>query len=266
MRALLVIVCLLCGWAGFIKNGYSHAMHPDSMDRHAEFTFTPSRLILIYQVVCGLNPTESYTRRLDPDNDGTITDEERLSFVKAIAETYTKQQIIQIGGQNIPMQYHSGDAYATVGHNGMHVIKVDIAYTIAYPADMPKNATHTFSYEDNNFKAVPGWKQMQVTARDGVVYDGYVPYQEYKPFDYEIINTKGFSPSTEKLSGQVNVPHSETEMQAVSAMVSLPDRTIPQEVMRPDEKIVMMLVYGIAVIFVLIAIVIGYRVVRMNQG
>jgi len=265
MRVLFIVLCLICRCVGISNVAHAHAMHPDSMDRHAEITFTPGKLILIYQAICGLNPTENYSRRLDPDNDGTITDEERFAFVKTIAETYAKNQVLKLEEKDLALQFHSGDAYASGGHNGMNVVKVDIAYTAAYPADMPRSVTQSFLYEDNNFKSVPGWKQMQVTTRDGVVYDGYVPYQEYQPFDYEIINTKGFTPSTEKISGNVNIPPIKNAVHLEITTVTLPEKTVPLEVMRQDDMIMLMLVYGLAAFFVLMVVVIGYRAVRMNH-
>lgn len=262
MRSLLLVICVIGGCVGMMKESHAHAMHPDSMDRHAGITFTPGKLILIYQAICGLNPTESYSRKLDPDNDGTITDEERTVFIKIIAETYAKNQVMKLGEQDVSLQFHSGDAYASVGHNGMNVIKVDIAYTAAYPTTMPRSATQSFLYEDNNFKSVPGWKQMQVSACDGVVYDGYVPYQEFKPFDYEIINTKGFTPSTEKVTGTVNIP---PVADTVTTAILLPDKTERKEVMLRDNWIMLNVVYGLAVVLVIIVLLIGYRAVMMNR-
>lgn len=259
-----ISICLWIFLIGFcsIHKSYSHALHPDSMDRHAGITFAPSKMIVIYQAIGGINPTEQYTRRLDPDNDGTITDEERHSFVKNMAAEYAKNQKIHIGEYDLDLQFHSGDAYASVGHNGMNVIKVDIAYTAGYPEVLIRNVTQSFTYEDNNFNTVPGWKQLNVSTRDGVVYSGYIPYQEFAPFDYEIIATKGFTPSSEKLSGEVSIPLAEN---SASTEVIMPEKVIPQEVMLFEDLILNYIAYGLAGLLAFIVMMIGYRSVKMRQ-
>lgn len=246
----------------FTLKSYSHALHPDSMDRHAEITFAPSKMIVIYQAIGGINPTEHYTRRLDPDNDGTITDEERNSFIKNIAAEYAKNQKIHIGEYNLDLQFHSGDAYASVGHNGMNVIKVDIAYTAEYPAALTRNVTQSFMYEDNNFNTVPGWKQLNVSTRDGAIYSGFIPYQEFAPFDYEIIATKGFTPSSEKLKGEVSIPPAEN---SDSTEVIMPEKVIPKEVMLFQDLVLNYIAYGLAGLLAMIVIMLGYRSLKMRQ-
>lgn len=262
MKTVLACFIFLLPILGIVQYSFSHALHPESMDRHAEITFASNKLIVIYQAICGINPTEQYTRRLDPDNDGTITDDERNSFVKHKAEEYAKKQAVKIGENDLVLQFHSGDAYASVGHNGMHVIKVDIAYLAEYPAGLIRNVTHSFTYEDHNFNTVPGWKQLNISTRDGAVYSGYIPYQEFAPFDYEIIATKGFTPSSEKLSGDVSIPPAENR---TSTAVIMPEKVIPQEVMLFEDLILHYIAYGLSGLLAFIVIILGYRAVKMKQ-
>ena len=57
-------------------------LHPASIDRHADITLTPTKLVLVYEVVLGINATEKAARMLDPNNDGEITNEDREKFLQ----------------------------------------------------------------------------------------------------------------------------------------------------------------------------------------
>ena len=220
----VVWMCLLV----FGSPAFPHALDPESMDRYAEITLTPSHLVLIYQVFFGVNPTERITRVLDADNDGVITDAERTAVVDRLARVYATKQVLRINDQDLSLEFRMGDAYAALGHNAIQVIKVDLAYVARYPADIPRQVTCPFTYEDQNFIKIPGWKQIQVLTRDSAQFEGHIPYTEYKPFDFEIINTKGFVPSTDAISGNLFLP--------LAQEVTNPDVALPvkQEIPRPE--------------------------------
>ncbi len=224
MRSFCLACSVLALWI-FSLSAYPHALDPESIDRHTELTFTPSNLILIYQVILGIKPTERETRKLDADGDGTISDSERDSYVKKASEKYRKSQILRLGDRELTLQFIQGDAYASFGHNGINVIKIDIGYTSPLPADLPRNTMLSFSYEDRNIMKISGWKQINATARDGVKIEGHIPYREYAPFDYELINEKGFMPATDSIKIAVSLPPvSDT---GGNAPVVLPDQMNP---------------------------------------
>lgn len=195
-------------WLIYASFSYSHALHPESVDRYAEITLTPTQLAILYEVVLGINPTERAVMQLDADNNGDISEDERDAFVKARAEQYARNQKVVLGDKRLNPQFKLGDAYGFVGHNGIDVIKIDIGYLCTIPEDTPKGDPIRFSYTDDNFTKAPGWKQMNVTPLYGVTYDGHVPYADYKPFDYEIIAQSGYYPSTESISIDVTLPAS----------------------------------------------------------
>ena len=120
MRSFCLACSVLALWI-FSLSAYPHALDPESIDRHTELTFTPSNLILIYQVILGIKPTERETRKLDADGDGTISDSERDSYVKKASEKYRKSQILRLGDRELTLQFIQGDAYASFGHNGINV-------------------------------------------------------------------------------------------------------------------------------------------------
>lgn len=205
----------------------SHALHPDSIDRYADITLTPSHLVVVYQAVLGINPTEKASKRLDPDDDNEITEAERDAYLNTIAQEYAHKQLIMLGGQRLDLQFKGGDAYAIQGHNGIFAIKLDFGYVCELPADLPRNATVEFSYEDQALSKVVGWKQVQFHGQNGVAYAGHVPYRDYKPFDYEILNTKGFAPSTDSIHLQVMLP---TAVQEAAPAFALPEKMLALDV------------------------------------
>jgi len=234
---------------------YAHALHPESIDRHAELTLTPSRLVLMYEVVLGINPTERATRRLDANNDGTISDEERTNFVQESARNYAGGQVVRLGDRDLSLQYQVGDIYATIGHNGINVLRLDIAYTCNLPADIPREASMPFLYKDNNFTKFPGWKQMQFFARDDVRFAGFVPYTEYKPFDYEIINQTGFFPSTESIELTVNLP---AKSVAENSPIRLPEKAVFISRNEMEKQLATNLLIGVVIILVVGVLVYGW--------
>ncbi len=215
--AALAVICI-CLLPAKVQ---SHALDPESIDRYAELTLTASRLVVVYEVILGLLPTERATNRLDADNDGEIIDPERTRFIQAIAGEYAEKQSIRLGEKELKLQFKLGDAYSTIGHNGINVIKIDIGYVSPFPADLTRGATIPFDYSDSNFKEISGWKQLKLLTRNDVRYEGHVPYADYKPFDYEIINTMGFYPSTDSLHVKVNVP---VEVQEKEPAINLPEK------------------------------------------
>ncbi|RJP26576.1 MAG: hypothetical protein C4527_14640 [Candidatus Omnitrophota bacterium] len=236
---------------------FSHALHPESIDRCAELILTPSELVVIFQVILGINPTDQATEKLDADNDGKITDAERNRFVEEISGQYAARQRIRIGETELHLQSKLGDVYSTIGHNGINCLRIDIGFACPLPDEIPRDATLAFSYEDLNFKNNPGWKQITLAAQNGVRYEGHVPYQQYAPFDYEIINTKGFYPSTESLQIQVYISQSS---QSEAYPVLLPEKTnIYQEKPTSGGE---MIVMGCVFLFGVVAIAAIYFRIR----
>lgn len=185
---------------------FPHAWHPESIDRYVELTLTPTQLVMVYEAILGLYPTERAAKKLDADQDGKITDAERDAFVRETAEEYAPKQTIRIGEWKLTPRFVTGDTYRTVGHNMMDVIKVDLGYVCPLPAGIPRGITLPFFYEDSQLIKVPGWKQMNFAPRNGVTFSGHIPYQEYKPFDYMIMETKGFIPATNFIELEVSLP------------------------------------------------------------
>ncbi|MBZ0254453.1 hypothetical protein K8I31_00220 [bacterium] len=202
-----------------------HALNPDSIDRYVEATLTPTQIVLVYQLILGLNPTEDASRRLDPNDDGEITDEERDRYLQSEGRRYGGRQYIKVGDEVLMPEYRMGDAYSYIGHNGINVIKVDFGYVCPLPASLPRGATLDFQLKDYDLETVPGWKQMQVISTEGAHFEGHIPYTEYKPFDYEILNTKGFAPATDSINGQVSF---DKPTEASPVDIVLPEKPGPE--------------------------------------
>jgi len=186
----------------------SHALNPESIDRFALLTFTPSHLVVMYSTVLGVKPTERASQDLDPDNDGEITDKERDAFIMKMAQQYAQGQIVRLTDRDLKLEFKTGDAYAGFGHNNINVIKIDIGFLCTLPKDLPRGVPLDFSYEDMNVNKIPGWKQIKVQTMNGVSYEGLVPYTEYQPFDYTILDKTGFAPATDGIDIKVTLPES----------------------------------------------------------
>lgn len=229
-------VCWTLAFSFMTKLIFAHALHPDSIDRFADITLTPTQIAVVYELVLGMNPTEKATRKLDPNDDGVITDTEREAFLAEAGPIYAAQQIVEIAGRRIELQYRMGDAYAALGHNAINVIKIDLGLVAQIPSDIPRNATVDFFYRDLNILKIPGWKQIRFQTQNDVAFAGHIPYREYKPFDYEILNTKGFSPSTDEIRLHVRLPEA-LEPSIVS--LDLPARVAAMDVrigLRVEER------------------------------
>lgn len=185
-----------------------HALNPESIDRYAEITLTPGRLVVIYEILLGIAPTARAASQLDANHDNVISDEERSGFVSKNAEMFGQKQIVQIGDSTLPLRFVQGDVYRTIGHNGINILKIDAGYVCDLPAGIPRETTLAFQYKDTYLENLPGWKQIHFSPRDGVRYSGHIPYGEFKKFDYEIIVTKGFIPASDFIDLEVWLPSS----------------------------------------------------------
>ncbi len=199
---LLLVLSVLV----FPRMGNSHALNPESIDRYAEITLTPDRLVVIYEVILGISPTERMAQILDKNQDKNITEEERNSFIQYIEELHRVKQIVKIGEETLSLQFIQGDTYRTIGHNGINVLKIDLGFTCELPAGIPRNTTLSFQYRDAYLETFAGWKQIAFHAQDGVQFSGHIPYKEFLKFDYEIIAKRGFIPSTDAIQIEVNLP------------------------------------------------------------
>lgn len=222
-RAWMFGLAALMVWAA--PAARPHALDPESIDRYVEITFTPTKLIFIYQIMLGLNPTERAAAKLDPDRDGVITDAERDAYVKEEAASFSARQYVKLGDHLLPLEFQMGDAYSSFGHNAITVIKLDLAYTCALPPDLPRSATVPFEFTDYWMEPILGWKQMQVKTAPGARYEGHIPYRDFEPFDWEILAEKGFFPATDNISGQAWFDES-----GHAAEVVLPERTAPTDI------------------------------------
>ena len=236
----------------------SHALHPESIDRYAEITVTPNRLVLIYQVILGINPTERASKALDPNNDGTITDEERNTYLQQISQEYIEGQKIYLGDVELKTTYQIGDVYSAYGHNGIRVIRIDIGFICDLPSDIPRETHLKFSYEDQTMKQRVGWKQIQLFTRNGVKYEGHIPYTEYKPFDYEILNTKGFSPATDSITGEILLPANENNGEI--APIKLPERSM--EAVKVESSLDTVILVGVSFLLLFFIIAVAFRLRR----
>lgn len=217
--SISLVICFIF-WP---SSTFSHALHPESIDRHAQFILTPSEIILIYEAILGVNPTERAAAAMDPDRDGVITDAERNAFVQRSAEQYGAAQRVRLGEHILQPRLHIGDAYSTFGHHGINVIKIDLGFRFPIPAEVPRGVTLPFEYRDEKLANIPGWKQVNLQAC-GVNYSGHIPYREYEPFDYEIIDAVGFFPSTNSIRGELMIP-TDAVTDALET-VPLPERTV----------------------------------------
>ncbi|MBN2329027.1 MAG: hypothetical protein JXR73_17940 [Candidatus Omnitrophica bacterium] len=200
----------------------SHALDPESVDRHAEITLTGSRLVVIYELLLGINPTNRAVEKLDANQDKTISDEERDAYLKEIAPIYADMQTVQLGEMRLPLRFVQGDVYRTIGHNGINVLKIDLGYMCDLPAGIPREATLAFHYHDANLENRNGWKQIRFNPLNGVRYSGHIPYKDFGKFDYTIMETKGFAPKTDEISLEISLPAS-SEASSSPAVV-LPEK------------------------------------------
>ncbi len=202
----IVLLILVLGLIPGGRQAWPHALDPESIDRHAEISLTPNRLVLIYELLLGINPTERAVNQLDADRDKNITGEERNAFVRKMAEEYGARQIVEIGGHRLSLPFVQGDTYRTIGHNGIDVIKIDLGFVCELPADLPRETTLSFQYRDASLETKTGWKQIAFLSLNGVRYSGHIPYRDFGKFDYDIIEKKGFIPATDSIRIEISLP------------------------------------------------------------
>lgn len=203
-------IALIISLMGLIPDGrlaWPHALDPESIDRHAELSLTPNRLVLIYELLLGVSPTERAVRQLDADGNKNITGEERNAFVRKTAEEYGAWQIVEIGGRRLNLSFVEGDAYRTIGHNGINVLKIDLGFISELPADLPRETTLSFQYQDASLENKKGWKQIAFVSLNGVRFSGHLPYRDFGKFDYDIIEKKGFVPATDSIRIEISLPN-----------------------------------------------------------
>ncbi len=241
-------------------NVCSHALHPDSIDRYAHITLTPDNLVIIYELLLGKNPTALAVRMLDADKDGTITDQERDEYVNTAAQKYANNQTLVIGQTKLELQFVQGDAYESYGHNGMSVIKIDIAYKCSIPADIPRQATVPLNYKDDSLLVIPGWKQVGFSTQGGVKYSGHIPYKDVTKFDFPAMADKGYFPATESINIEINLPQS--GVQKVAASIQMPEKKEYEQFYWDSDLQIVRFIWAVLIVFI---VVIGVLYLRSRR-
>jgi hypothetical protein len=185
---------------------WSHALDPRSIDRYAEILLSPAGGRVYYVLVYGQNGSEFARDMLQPDPQGLAPLDRQQAYLAQRNDQYAAGQTLEINSQPVPLQYVGGASGMVIGHGGAEVNRAVLIYEFGYPADMVRDATVAFRYEDTNFVRLFAWKQIRVLGLQGVRIYGHTPYENLVPYDYTGLDLAGFLPSTRSIQLDILVP------------------------------------------------------------
>ncbi len=253
----LILLCMIKG----CQRSHSHALDPESIDRYANLTMTQTHLMILYEVILGLKPTEKAAQQLDANDDGKISEEERDAFIQQRAKQYAENQTIQLGDFTLEPRFKVGDAYSFIGHNGINVIKIDLGYLCSLPDTLPIGEPLSFVYKDDNFPRV-GWKQVKFQTSSGVTFNGNIPYEDYEPFDYEKMVDLQY-PVTDRIELSVTFPESGSTSFSSGNASNEVELQLPERVVEPEGwDWLQGIILGAVILFIAVFVVV--LVIRMR--
>lgn len=141
-----------------VGSAVAHPMGNFSANHYAHFVARVNGVELTYALDLAEVPSFELLKAWNVDV------EDRVAIVAALnahAPEWLKALRIRVNGKPAALRFEKADSVVTTGAGGLPVMRLVIA------ASLPVSSG-AISYEDTNYIGQPGWKEIVVTAREGV--------------------------------------------------------------------------------------------------
>jgi ABC-type nickel/cobalt efflux system permease component RcnA len=147
---------------------FAHPLGNFTTNRYVRIEVYRDRALVNYVVDMAEIPTFQTLDSIDANGDGTSSPEELAAYAQEMANTYPQKFALQVDGQPLKSTPIDSRAQLLPGQGGLDTLRFVAVY------DVPFGAAHTgaqvaVAFQDENFTASQGWKEIVVQPSDGAI-------------------------------------------------------------------------------------------------
>ncbi len=152
MLTLIPIIALAHPLGNFTINRYSH------------ITVSQAQLDLEYVMDAAEIPTYQAMPLIDINRDGIVDEAENAAYVSDQYKRLTPLLAVVVDGTPLVLEPMTGTLEMLPGQASLPTLRL----TLYFNAAIPNGTTHTVEYRNDTFSDNLGWREIVVTAEDGV--------------------------------------------------------------------------------------------------
>ena len=174
VECLAILVLVLVSLAGELA---AHPLGQLSINHYARLTMVAGGVDVRYVVDLAELPTFREAQVADTDASGEVSPGEMDAYLAAISGQYLSGLVMTIDGATVPLTLVGREGAILPGQTGsaaMGLATMRLVFNLTAPVDWA-GTVHQFRFENGNEADKPGWRELVVTARDGLtVYDSSI--------------------------------------------------------------------------------------------
>jgi ABC-type nickel/cobalt efflux system permease component RcnA len=149
----------------FARHALAHPLGNFTQNRYARIEVYKDRFQLHYVVDSAEIPTFQARPSIDTNNDNTVSGEELAAYAQKLAKSYPEKFSLSANGRALKVTALDSTAQLLPGQGGLDTLRVVIVFDA--PITAAAGSKLSVAFEDQNFTAAQGWKEVVVRASDG---------------------------------------------------------------------------------------------------
>jgi nickel/cobalt exporter len=156
----------------------AHPMGNFSISVYSRLEILPREIHVRWVLDMAEIPSATTVKLIDANSDGTITEAEKGKYFALWVTSILDSIQLGVDGKRLPLEVVSHDLTLPSGEGGQLALRIVMDLTAHLP-EMRPGTPHYGEYHDTNYKRYIGWREVVVTAGDGVqLIDSSAPTQD----------------------------------------------------------------------------------------
>jgi ABC-type nickel/cobalt efflux system permease component RcnA len=172
-RPLLLALLFSCSLA--TPASYAHPMGNFSVNHYSRITLTGNAIEILY--ILDLAEIPTYQQMQQSGITANADDPKLLGFVAEQGAQLGRGLHVVLNGSPIPLQLVSKNVIFPPGAGGLPTMKLGFVYRLTYSSGSKDTAAH-LAFDDGNFAGHAGWKEIIVTAPQGMLISTSAPTRD----------------------------------------------------------------------------------------
>ncbi len=161
MKTLILQIVLLTAAAGTLL---AHPLGIFSVNRYSRIELTGDRVRLVYIMDVAEIPAMQEVDRMDPNNDGMLSESERSVYAKSKIEELQSSIHLTVNGYTLELIPTRFELSFPEGQGGLKTVR----FTPMFETFLPKtDSVYVLVFSDENFREGRGWKEIVVASTRG---------------------------------------------------------------------------------------------------
>lgn len=150
----------------FARHAFAHPLGNFTTNRYARVEVYQDRALLHYVVDMAEIPAFQEKDRIDTDHDGEASTDELAAYARMQAAAYPAKFSLSLNGKTLQPAVLDAQAQLLPGQGGLDTLRFAAVYDVPF-GDVKPGTTAQIAFEDSNFTASQGWKEVVIRASEG---------------------------------------------------------------------------------------------------